>query len=233
MTKPDYVRSKPLVTLARDKTLYFTGETFDQWDLDILIHCVAKTTLAGGDGEQIQLDAAELLHAMNCRNVEQNRQRIFESLLRLHCGDLMIKGKGYHYMTRLIDRVLLDEQGGRCLVEVNDDVASSLRGNSDLGLDIRDRMTFGRNDLAKWLHGATMVFKGGFSADLDCLHTICGAHSRTKGRFPDVLGKALAAMEEIGLLGSWSLDASKVVVAPRHARKKDCACGFMHTSTVR
>ncbi|QGY40378.1 hypothetical protein GM415_09635 [Pseudodesulfovibrio cashew] len=230
MGKTDYVKDKELVTLARDKTMTFTGETFDQWDLDVLIHCVMRTPTSGGGSEKVRIDPGELLRAVNLRNYDMNRERVFSSLWRLHMGSMMIEGKGYRYMTRLIDRVLLDQRLGSCLVEVNQDVVTSIRHERNLSLDMENRRCFKRNGLAKWLHGAIMSFKGGFVAEMECLRALCGAPDRSRHAFPARLTKALDVMSECDAIRDWQIDGDKVKVVPSCTRRDGTACGYISPS---
>lgn len=222
-----FVKDQRLVNLERDKTVSFSGETFDQWDLDVLLHCVVRTIAIRDGVGKIQVDPAELLRDARLRNFEENQDQVYASLFRLHTGSLCIQGKGYRYMTRLIDRVLLDQSKGRCLVEVNSDVVNSLRCERDLRIAVQSRFGFKRSGLAKWLHGAIMVFKGGFKADMNSLHMLCGASNRSRYIFPKLVGKALAAMEESGLVGSWQIDGQRVMVLPRSREWPVAACGFI------
>jgi hypothetical protein len=227
-----FVKDKRLVSLARDKTVTFSGDTFDQWDLDVLLHCAARTIDSRDGTGKIQVDPAALLRDARLRNFEENRDQVYASLFRLHTGSLCIEGKGYRYMTRLIDRVLLDQSKERCLVEVNGDVVNSLRCERDLRFTLESRLGFKRCGLAKWLHGAVLVFKGGFKADMNSLHMLCGTSNRSRYIFPKLVGKALAAMEQGGLVGSWQIDGRKVMVLPRNRERSDTACGFIASGTI-
>lgn len=227
-----FVRDRRLISLARDKTVSFTGETFDQWDLDVLMHCALRTVLSREGGGKIQIEPAEMLRDMGLRNYEENRDRVYTSLFRLHTGSLLIEGKGYSYMTRLIDRVLLDRSKDQCLVEVNGDVVNSLRYERNLRMTVENRFSFKRNGLAKWLYGAVRVFKGGFKADIDCLHVLCGASNRNRYIFPQMLGKALDAMEKRGVVESWELDVRQLMVFPSTRQRSDAACGFIESMMV-
>ncbi|BCS89773.1 hypothetical protein [Pseudodesulfovibrio sediminis] len=233
MSASEFVHDKRLVTLARDKTTTYTGETFDQWDLDVLIHCVTRSSVVNGHTQKVLIEPGKLLRSMNLRNTEMNQDHVFSSLWRLHTGSIMIIGKGYRYMTRLIDRVLLDEKEGNCLVEVNTDIVSSLKHERNLSLDVETRNYFRRNGLAKWLHGAVMTFKGGFVADTDSLHALCGAPARSKHLFPTRLIKALEIMEECCAIKSWKVEENSVMVVPNCMRNNGIACGYISPTCIK
>jgi len=233
MSASEFVHNKRLTTLARDKVTSYTGETFDQWDLDVLIHCVTHSSKSENRTHKVFIDPARFLRAMNLRNTEINQDRLFSSLWRLHTGSIMITGKGYRYMTRLIDRVLLNENDGNCLVEVNTDIVTSLKHERNLSLDIETRNSFKRNGLAKWPLGAIMTFKGGFVADMDSLHSLCGASARSRHTFPARLIKALEIMEECCAIKSWKVEEESVMVVPNCTRSNGTACGYISPTCLK
>ena len=232
MGNSSFVRDKRLVGLARDKAISYTGETFDQWDLDVLLHCAMRTATTQNGIGKINVEPEKLLQDMQLRNFEENRSRVYSSLFRLHTGSLLIEGNGYRYMTRLIDRVLLDQSKGRCLVEVNGDVVNALRCERNLRLTLDRRYDYKRCGLAKWLHGVAMVFKGGFKADVNSLHLLSGSSNRSRYIFPNLLRKALDMMGENGVIDAWQLDGNKLMVFPRDRRRQDSACGFIVSGTL-
>lgn len=228
MEAQGFVRDKPLTTLARGKQFHYTGEIFDQWDLDVLMHCARHTHLAAEGAALLRLDPARLLRSLNLRNDSRNREKVFASLQRLHSGQLEIRGARYRYLTRLINRVLLDERNRACLLEVNADLVASLRQGQQAAMEIRDRFSLGRNGMAKWMHGALMVFKGGFSAQLDCLHKLCGSSARTPKSFSLTANKALELLAAAGIVDSWNMENGRATVAATPARMRDSACGFIN-----
>jgi len=228
MEASGFVHQKPLTTLARGKQFYYTGEIFDQWDLDVLMHCARHTKLGSAGARLLRLDPGKLLQSLNLRNDQRNRDKVFTSLYRLHSGQIEIHGERYRYLTRLINRLLLDENQRFCLLEANADLVASLRAGRHASVDIRDRFTLGRNGLAKWMHGALMVFKGGFAADLDCLHRLCGSSAKTIKGFSQSTTRALDNLAKAGMVESWELEKNHVRVAATPAEIQDAACGFIN-----
>ncbi|MUM77881.1 hypothetical protein GKC30_09565 [Pseudodesulfovibrio sp. F-1] len=227
MGRSGFVKDKDLVGLSRNKRVAFTGETFDQWDLDVLLHCAMRSPGARGAAGKVQVDAAALLREARLRNSEENREQVYASLFRLHTGSLCIEGDGYRSMTRLLDRVLLDQTKERCLVEVNRDIVNALSAQRSWYRAFDSRFALRRNGLAKWLQGVVLAFSGGFKADIPSLHTLCGMSSRTRYIFPKLVVKALHAMEEAGIVDSWQVEGGRVVVLPRNRQRSDGACGVI------
>lgn len=223
-----FVEHKPLQTLSARKKVYFTGRVFDQWDLDVLTYCTIHTTSKQGNSLPLRVDPGELLHFLGLRKDVNNRERLFKSLSRLHEGRIEIMGSRYRYMTRLVDRLLLDEKHQHCLVDVNNDVIGAIRQSKRMEAEFRDRLRFGRNGLAKWIYGALLVFKGGFEADLRCLRRLCGTSSKTINSFSIAMEKALILLQEEALIQEWSLDSDHVKLIAHSAQTSNASCGFFH-----
>lgn len=227
MAKTRFVHDMQLVTLCRGKELFFSGERFDQWDLDVLLYCAVQTTIKNGQPGLFQFEPSELLRSLNLRNSGLNRQRVFASLQRLHNGVIDIRGKDYRYMTRFINRVLLDSQKDQCLVETNADVAATFRANG-VAAEIRERQQLGRNGLAKWLHGATMVFKGGFTSTKEELHALCDPQTKQIRCFSKRLNKAMELLAENGRVENWSEKHDEIRVVSSAMRSRNATCGVFH-----
>lgn len=224
MAESEFVHEQRLVTLCRGKKMFFTGARFDQWDLDVLLYCALTAPVKNGKPVQFQFSPVDLLRALNLRNSPSNRDRVFTSLLRLHTGVIDIRGSDYRYMTRLMNRVLVDAAQERCLVEINEDVTASFR-MGDAPLQLRDRRALGRNGLAKWLHGVVMVFTGGFTSDIEGLHSLCRPAANPAPRFAAGLEGALDLLEDIGVVESRRIDGSRVRVVAGTAPASNATCG--------
>lgn len=227
MAPSRFVHNKQLTTLARGKDLFFTGETFDQWDLDVLLHCVVNAPANARQACQIRFSPADLLRALNLRNNKLNQAQVFASLQRLHTGVIDIAGSDYRYMTRLINRVLIDRQQNQCLVEINNDVVTTFRSGST-PMKLEDRRFLGRNGMAKWLFGATKVFEGGFTSTMDSLCALCGTPARQKRFFANRLGKALDLLADNGRIEDWTIDGDTIRVASKSLRTRNTVCGIFH-----
>ena len=226
MAKTTFVHDLKLTTLCRGKELFFTGERFDQWDLDVLLYCSLNNPIHNGQPGQFRFSPADLLRSFNLRSTPMNRQKVYDSLHRLHNAAVDIRGNGYQYMTRFINRVLVDTTKEECLVETNADVAMTFR-DKDVSSEIGDRRALGRNGLAKWLHGATMVFRGGFISDTEHLYELCGQDTRQMRCFSNRLEKAVRLLKENSSIENWGMDNGQVRVVSRVMQVSGSACGVL------
>ncbi|QJB57428.1 hypothetical protein [Pseudodesulfovibrio sp. zrk46] len=226
MAGGDFVHAMPIPTLCSKKELLFTGERFDQWDLDVLLYCALNSPVKNGTPLPFQFGPANLLHSLGMRNTILNRQRVSNSLRKLHNGVVEIIGSGYRYMTRFIDRVLVDSHTERLIVETNGDVVTTFRTN-EMSDCLQIRKSLRNNGLAKWLHGATLVYKGGLTATHDSLHSLSCPKVRTAHLFNTRLDKALDLLEKTNLVEVWSSN-TKIQIISRVVRSNEGSCGLIH-----
>jgi hypothetical protein len=190
-----------------------------------------RTSLAPGKSRQVKLNPAKFLKAQGLRNDARNRERVFTSLTKLHTGNIEIAGGSYTYMTRLMNRLLVDRDRRFCLLEANADLVASLRREAKTAMDVHDRMSLGRNGLAKWVHGLLMIFRGGFSANIGCLRRLCGLAETSERVFFHRMETALELLAEAGLVESWAFDQGAVRVTAYSAEPSQAVCGYICDAT--
>ncbi|GAB7079253.1 hypothetical protein [Megalodesulfovibrio paquesii] len=232
-----WVTAQPLSSVARSKVLLYTGETLDQFDLDVLLYCAQQPRAATG----CMVAPAQLLKELHLRHDERNRTRVFESLARLHGCCLEFRKGGYRYLTRFLNRLLLDDQAPGCLVEVNDEILQTLGRGPQHASRRHDRYALGREGLDKWLYGAMGIFAAGFEADLSRLQQLMGLERKPAKAFQEELARSLERLGAAGSIASHQFgpdpkaDATSTAASPAPARVVVCgqrhetinACGFL------
>lgn len=221
----NYVREALLASPSRTKRYTYTGEPLDQFDLDILLHCTAAAGVARKHGTQIE--HAGLIKALGKRNDAAMRKRICDSLTRLQECAIGIDGEGYRYMTRLMNRALLNSAACASLVEINSDFADSIRTMRGLDLLLHERRSLGNNGLAKWLHGVLWVFPAGFSSDLATLAELSGMRRKSAYGFQKQCLEALELLIDTGVVTQYSMERSgRLHVEGRRNNTHASECGF-------
>ncbi|MCA1943909.1 MAG: hypothetical protein LDL30_01320 [Desulfovibrio sp.] len=224
--KRTQVSAHALATVARAKVLLYTGETLDQFDLDILLYCAQQPRAATG----CMVAPAQLLKELHLRHDERNRTRLFESLARLHGACLEVRKGGYRYLTRLLNRLLLDDTATSCLVEVNDEILQTLGRSPQQGARRQDRYALGREGFDKWLHGAMSIFAAGFEADVSRLQQLMGQERRPQKAFLDDLARSLDRLRAADCIAGHELaldgPAPRVVICGQRHQTIN-ACGFL------
>lgn len=221
----ELVREAPLASLSRSKRYTYSGAPLDQFDLDVLLHCTAAAGSSRRRGAWTE--HAQLVRTLGKRNDAATRKRVCESLARLQECTIGIEGDGYRYMTRLVNRALLDEGAGASLVEVNSDFADSIRSMRGLDLLMQERRAMGANGLAKWLHGVLWIIPAGFSSNFATLSELCGMRSTSSHGFRTRCLGALDLLVTNGVVTEYSVeDSGGLYVSGRRNNTRASACGF-------
>ncbi len=228
----EHVVQLPLATVSHSKKFLYSGETLDQFDLDVLLYVAQQPRAATG----CMVAPAVLLREMHLRHDERNRQRLFESLARLHGCCLEVRKGSYRYMTRLLNRLLLDGSAASCLVEVNDEVLKTVGRGPQQVSRRQDRYALGRHGLDKWLHGAMGIFAAGFEADLGRLQALTGLEHKSPKAFREMLRRSLGRLATAGCIAGSHLlltlpgeDLQRVVLCG--AQEQHPTCGFLQQTS--
>ena len=210
----------------RNVTIYFTGGSLDQGDLDVMLHAVhlaAQQAAIRKSSGLVEFSVRGFLKALNKKPGKSGQDWLFNSIRRL-CACLVEVQYGDNVPQPVLRKMRI--YGGPLIYDFYHDSVKNrffLRVNADLGslldlgwtsLEWRKRLCL-RNNLAKWLHGLYS------STELYPLKTatICQMSRSTCKelyKFRQQLKKALNELIEIEAIGSWSIDAEdKVHVFPR------------------
>lgn len=222
----DQVRDVPFAGLSRTKRYTYSGDPLDQFDLDVLLHCTAAAGSSRGRGTW--LEHATLIKSLGKRNEASMRQRICDSLARLQECTIGIEGHGYRYMTRLVNRALLDENACASLVEINSDFAGATRLMRGLDLMLNERRSLGANGLAKWMHGVLWILPTGFSSDFTTLCALSGMSHMNACDFEKQCHEALDLLAENGMLTQYTVGRDgRLLVEGRGNTTHAKVCGFL------
>lgn len=241
LSRREMLAHSSMATLSRAKIALYSGESLDQFDLDILLYCAQQPRAATG----CMVSPAVLLREMHLRHDERNRARLFDGLARLHTGCLEVRKGKYRYMSRFLNRLLLEEGASSCLVEVNDEVLKTLgRGPQRLSKR-QERFSLGRHGVDKWLHGALAIFAAGFEADLPRLQQLMGLQHKSGKAYREMLIRALKRLGAADIIADWEMHDGRVVICGPDRQgglagcskgsqigQGDSACGFLqHAAT--
>lgn len=207
-----------LETVSHTKTMRFTGERFDQRDLDVVLLCVQLAVENGSRTADFTLN--EMLRRLGCRVDAVKRDWLEKSLRRLEAGRIEIADERYSCRMRLLDRVLLDNAKGRCLIDLDAEAIGAFRSAPGLTAFIRERLSLRSNCLAKWLLGMLWVFPEDCLIDLPRLLSLSGFSTRSPAIFAAETRDALEMLRERGLIEGWTeMQAHRVAI--RKATRKD------------
>ncbi|TVM36855.1 hypothetical protein [Oceanidesulfovibrio marinus] len=222
----DRVRDAPFIGLSRNKRYTYSGEPLDQFDLDVLLHCTAAAGSSRRRGTWIE--HTTLIKSLGKRNEASTRQRICDSLARLQECTIGIEGHGYRYMTRLVNRALLDEDACASLVEINSDFAGAIRLRRGLDLMLNERRSLGADGLSKWLHGVLWILPAGFSSDFATLCELSGMSHMNACDFEKQCREALDLLAENSMITQYDVrQGGRLLVEGRGNTAHAKVCGFL------
>ena len=190
---------KPLVTLEAGPGIRFSGERFDQDDLDVFLACL-EPALANTGAGTARFEANRLLRRLGRRVDGPGRRRLTASLWRLEAGRLELADAGRRACIRLFNTVLVDRQGGWCMVEVHAQALGALAAMPGLAGLLRDRPGLKGCPLSKWLLCFGRALPEELVLDLHRLRALCGCPEETHARFTGRVRAALDRLADNGYL---------------------------------
>jgi hypothetical protein len=208
------------------KKIYFSGEKFDQRDLDILLFCISSAlggTSKSDIGTIIDLNLA--LAAIGKQPSYAARGRIKSCLYRLEQGLIRISDDRCSCTMRLINSIFEDTQTRRCHVEINEDILASFRSCIGPLPFIKERLGLGDQALAKWMHGMSWLNGGYYLISVRKLFKLCGSRARSIRSFYQEATEALTLLKEMGVICGWERNPDgRIIVRGRDSCKNDKEC---------
>jgi len=191
----------------------FSGERFDQDDLDVFLACVE---LALADGGTARFNANALLHRLERRVSPQARHCLAASLWRMEAGRLELADGSRNTCVRLFSTVLVDHLGGACRVGVHSEVLGVFRAYPGLAALIRDRLRLKGRPMVQWLLGFLRVFPEDCLLDPLKLGGLCGGPAGARRPFAARVHESLKYLADMGYLAGLSIrpDGRALITRP-------------------
>lgn len=220
-------KKRTIIAAVDGYEIRFKGETFNQTDLDLwemLLHLARLQPL----NTQVEFTAHSLLKELGRGTSGKHHEELKEQLMRLIGGAVEITWTKEQkaYAGNLISGYARDDVTGRYVVRFNADTAK-LYGVGNTLIDWSERQALGNNSLAKWLHGFFASHAKPFPYKVETIFNLCGSTTERLGDFRKLLRTAMAHLEEIGAIKSWSIDPKtdlvEVVNVPSQTQLKHLA----------
>jgi hypothetical protein len=131
--------------------VFFTGERFDQSDLDVyleLLKIARKTPF----GTECRFSAYSLLKALGRQTGNKDHKWLHSVIVRLRSGTVDMTDHQMRYFGGLVDGGTKEEDSRHYKVRINTDFACFFKAGLWASLDNRQRCALGRNQTAKALH---------------------------------------------------------------------------------
>ena len=145
-----FLKEKRIVSVEGVQ-VFFTGEQFDQSDLDVyleLLNIAHETPF----GVECCFTAYSLLKALGRATGKADYQQLHGELIRLRAGTVDMTDHGIRYFGGLIEGGIKDEITNYYAISINPRFARFFKAGMWASLDLQQRRALGRNQTAKALH---------------------------------------------------------------------------------
>ncbi len=191
----------PLETISRSRKLAFTGEQFDQADLDVLLACFGEAIESGGLASNgIRLGFKEIVQNLKFRPGKAGREKVLTSLHRLEQARLEVYNTRYRLSLQPVNKLLLDAKKETCLLELHPIVRDTFKNIPGLRVFLQERASLGRNGLAKWLHAVSWANGGRFYMNINRMRSLAGLQTQPRKKTIEHLRQAVQLLDDNHLL---------------------------------
>jgi hypothetical protein len=213
-----FVKKEKVFSVA-GLTVVFTGEQFDQSDLDVYLE-ILNIARHYPMGSVVKFSTYSLLKALGLPTGGSNQARLHSVIIRLRGGTLEIFDHKKRYFGGLIEIGMRDEITMEYEVMINPRFAVLLGFDMFSKLDIEKRRALGRNNTAKSMYGyyATHISPGAHKIETLC--NIAGIKGKNR---KSVIIKAHEAMKDVGILKSYTVTPETIKADLNHSESQERA----------
>lgn len=205
-------KKRTLIAATENYEIRFKGETFNQFDLDVLqgmLHLAVPHPL----GSRVEFTVQAFLKSIGRSSGKTQHEQFKDEVVRLIGGVVEITSlrDQQTFIGTLVQKAFRDERTGRYVVVFDPDMLHLFQTGYTL-VDAGQRQALGKNALAKWLHGFYSSHAKPFDYKVETLHKLCGSTTAPKG-FKRLLKAALDGLVSVGGLVSWDIDPETQLVS--------------------
>jgi hypothetical protein len=191
--------------------VFFTGEQFDQSDLDVYLELLNIAHESPFDVE-CTFTAYSLLKALGRAKGKTNHEWLHSVLIRLRSGTVDITDHGIRYFGGLIEGGFKDEVTKHYTISINPAFARLFKANMWSSLDIQQRCAFGRNQTAKALHAYYSTHAAPSPHTYEKLAEIVGLNNKTCRNVRAALIRAHDELKRVGFLSDYKAGPKTIKV---------------------
>lgn len=202
---------RELIACQKELQIRFTGIQLDQSDLDVweqALHLTRHHPL----GTRCEFAAHSFLKALGRHTGKSQHEQLAESFARLMgCGvELTNQHERKTYGGSLLE-FFRDDQTGRYVINFNPTILAFYDGGWT-AIDFQQRHQLRRKPLALWLHGYLASHAKPYPLKIETLRALSGSHNKEKKGFKRRLADALAELQAIGFINTYSFDGDNVII---------------------
>lgn len=191
--------------------VYFTGERFDQSDLDVYLE-ILNLAREQDLGMECTFSAYSLLKAIGRSTGSSDCKWLHSVLIRLRGGTVDMTDHGKRYFGGLIEGGFKDEVSKLYRVTINPNFAILFGYGMWASIDRAQRQALGRNMTAKALHAYYSTHVSPYVHKFDTLAEIAGLENKNKRQRNAGIIKAHESLKEIGFLTDYQVVSNGIKV---------------------
>lgn len=195
--------------------VYFTGERFDQSDLDVYLE-ILNLARQQALGMECTFSAYSMLKALGRDTGLAQHKWLHSVLIRLRGGTVDMADHGKRYFGGLIEGGFKDEVSKLYRVVINPNFAILFGYGMWASIDRTQRQALGRNMTAKALHAYYSTHAAPYPHKFDTLAEIAGLENKNKRQRNAGIIKAHEALKEIGFLADYQVIGDSIKVEIKH-----------------
>jgi hypothetical protein len=195
--------------------IYFTGEQFDQSDLDVyleLLHIAHEYPF----GVECCFTAYGLLKALGRATGKHDHEWLHSVLIRLRGGTVDMTDHEIRYFGGLIEGGFKEEKETRYRVRLNPEMARVFRGDLWASLDIQQRRDLKRSQTAKAVHAYLSSNVGQTSIGYEKLANIIGLKNTSAKDVKRKMVRVFEAMKEVGFVNDFEAGTDIMTFSANH-----------------
>ncbi len=195
--------------------IYFTGEQFDQSDLDVyleLLHIAHEYPF----GVECCFTAYGLLKALGRATGKHDHEWLHSVLIRLRGGTVDMTDHEIRYFGGLIEGGLKEEKETRYCVRLNSQMARVFRGDLWASLDIQQRRDLKRSQIAKALHAYYSTHAAPGPHRYETLAGIIGLTDKNPRKVKMKMVTVHELLKEVGFLSDFEAGTDTITPKVNH-----------------
>lgn len=213
-----FVKAERLAA-PRGLEVIFTGERFDQTDLDVYLELL-RMALPLPLGQPVRFSAYAILKALGRPTGGKDHQWLHGVLTRLCGGVVDITDQKKRYFGQLIFGGIRDELTLNYEIEINPKFAVLFGVGMWSGIDRAERKALGRNDTAKALHAYYSTHTGRLIHEYETLAQYIDLKAIEPRKVRLSLIAAHELLKEIGFLDGYEAAAKTIEAFKMHTRSQ-------------
>ena len=193
----------------------FTGEQFDQSDLDVFLELlnIAKETLLG---VECSFSAYSLLKTLGRATGNANHKWLHSVLIRLRSGTVDMTDHKIRYFGGLIEGGFKDEITKHYTISINPKWARFFKAGLWASLDNDQRRALGRNQTAKALHAYYSTHAAPGPHSYRKLAELVGLNNKQQRDVRANIIKAHDELKRVGFLSDYEAGANTIKTTTNH-----------------